>query len=151
MSKFKKIIVSLALLVCMFALFCFSGCAFGSAGKVQANDYVGSYKSIFVDSQKNGDEIVFHLEIKENKTFILQKNEEDYYSGAWKSYTQNGRAEILCYQLDGSVKKYFCVCMLDDGTLMATPSLTNGEYLGAVGGFGDGALTMITLVLFEKV
>ena len=152
MRKFNKMIASLVLLVCMFALFCFSGCdILGGKGNIDVNDYVGSYKSIFIDSQKGDNSITFSLEIGEDKTFSLQGNGLEY-TGSWKSYTQNGRAEILCYRITPyNPKAYFSVCMLDDGTLMATPSVTNGEYLGTVGAFGDGGLTVITLVLFEKL
>ena len=56
MRKFNKMIGSLALLVCMFALFCFSGCTFfskesgedNSAVTVDIDAYMGSYSSFFV-------------------------------------------------------------------------------------------------------
>ena len=149
---------SLALLVCMFALFCFSGCdILGGKGKIDANDYVGSYQSTFVDSQKAGDSITFSLEIKQDGAFLLNGNDRNY-KGTWKSYTQDGKTQILClvenYKWNDNYpdawNPYFTICILDDGTLMATPAMTSSSY-SSTSAFGYGDITMITLVLFEKL
>ena len=122
----------------------------------KSSEFVGEYNSIFVDSQY-GDSISFSLKINEDNTFSLSGYQN--YKGIWKSYTESGKQQLLCIEESGyrfnsrypnAWNPYFTLCILDDGTLMATSGMTS-NYTGAVGAFGSGEVTMITLVLFEKV
>ena len=162
MRKFNKIIGSLALLVCMFALFCFSGCTFfnkedkatknAAAENVDIDAYMGSYTSFFVDAQNEASNIHFSLVLEENNKFYFDGNGLSY-EGEWKTFTQDGKVQMICYETYGYQwnelypnlwSPYFTLSFLDDGTLMATPAVKPNA-------FGGGEFLSVTLVLFEKL
>ncbi|MBE5737775.1 MAG: hypothetical protein E7348_05180 [Clostridiales bacterium] len=126
-------------------------------------NYVGTYNSTFVDSQNDDISISFTLVIKEDNTFnLIRSYGNGYgpktYSGYYKSYTNSGQKQLLCIIEEGFVCSidhpnawypYFSICRLDDGTLMATSGTTSSsKYVFTA--FGEGAVTKITLILFEK-
>lgn len=123
----------------------------------KGSDYIGKYNSIFVDSQTVNDSIVFSLEINEDNTFSLRGRCN--YEGTWKSYTESGKQQLLCIVESGYIystdypnawNPYFTLCILDDGTLMATSGVTSSTYR-SLSAFCWGSCSMVTLVLFEKV
>ena len=163
-KSFKKVYLSIALLLTLLFACFVGGCTQltnNSKTESKASDYVGTYTSYFVDSQNDADQISFTLEITKDNTFELTRYDNgDYktYSGYYKSYTENGQTQLLCLVEEGYTwndhhpnawNPYFSVCMLDDGSLMATAGTTSSA-TSVVTAFGSGSITRITLVLFEK-
>ena len=164
MKKYlKKAYLSIALLLTLLFACFLGGCTQlnnNTTGN-KTTDFVGTYKSFFVDSQNDADQISFSLEITKDNTFELTRYDNgDYktYSGYCKSYTENGQTQLLCLVEEGykandyhpnAWNPYFSVCMLDDGSLMATAGTTSSA-TSVVTAFGSGSITRITLVLFEK-
>jgi hypothetical protein len=150
--------------ILLLVLICSSLLLWGcSPSKDSSNeDYAGTYKSIFVDSQNEDESISFKLVIKNNESFVLTKyygdNSTQRYSGYYKTYTDSGKEQLLCIVEEGykwndtypnAWNPYFSLCMLDDGTLMATAGTTSSSSSVATA-FGYGTITKITLILFEK-
>ena len=151
--KTKCLMVSVVIVLLCFS-FLLSGCS-------QYSDFIGTYKSTFVDSQNNDESVSFTLNIKKDKTFVLTKyyGENVYeFSGYYKSYTEYDKKQLLFIVEEGyqwnskypnAWSPYFSVCMLDDGTLMATAGSTSSS-TSVVTAFGSGSITKITLILFAK-
>ena len=150
-TKWLVLVIILTLICTSFLL---SGCE-------QSASFVGTHRSTFVDSQNENDDISFVLYIKNDNTFILDRYDgtdiTKEYSGYYKSYTESGKAQLLCvvergFQWNPTYpdiwNPYFSVCKLDDGTLMATPGTTSYSS-GAVSAFGSGKVSIITLILFD--
>ena len=145
--------------VLLFAVLCSS---FLLGGCSLFTSYTGTYQSTFVDSQNDDENISFTLDIKSDKTFVLTRHvgeDSKEYSGYYKSYTEAGQKQLLCVVEDGfewneyhpnAWNPYFSVCMLDDGTLMATSGTTSSSNAVATA-FGSGSISKITLILFNKV
>ena len=85
-------------------------------------------------------------------------DETERYTGYYKSYTDSEREQLLCIVEEGfelndiypnAWNPYFSICMLDDGTLMATAGTTSTKST-VVTAFGEGSVSEITLILFEK-
>lgn len=133
-----------ALLLLALLLACFlGGCSAGSG-------YIGAYESTFVDAQTDKNTLSFTLVINRDNTFTLKRlasgNVMEEYTGYYKSYTIEGKKELLCImdekQGSSSWTPFFTLTKLDDGTLMAA---TNHA------AFGVGAnRTSISLILFDK-
>lgn len=134
------------------------GCFLSGCSK---NNYVGTYKSVFIDAQDKTRSFSFTLTIEKDNTFTLIRqtnNAQKTFTGNYKSYTESNQQQLLCiinegYTLNTSNPNgwnpYFSLCLLDDGTLMATPGTTStSSSVFTAFGKADGAL--ITLVLFEK-
>lgn len=162
MKKITTLLLSvLMLFVCVLTASCSSGDESSSktessADVISAEDFVGEYKSTFVDSQNNEDSIHFTLYLEADKTFFLTGHK--IYRGTWKSYTESGKAQLLCIVESGYTfnsnypnawNPYFTLCFLDDGTLMATGGATNSS-MSVASAFGYGDVTAITLILFER-
>lgn len=122
----------------------------------QVSKFIGSYHSIYSDSQTDDQSISFTLDIENDNTFTLTKNGYRF-TGTWKSSTKDNHAELICvmekgYQANSYHPKawtpYFVLSFLDDGTLMAVPATTSGS--GVVSAFGYGEISIITMVYFEK-
>ena len=148
-----------SIFVLLFALLCSS---FLLGGCSLFTSYTGTYQSTFVDAQNDDENISFTLDIKSDKTFVLTRcvgeNSEEY-SGYYKSYTEAGQKQLLFVVEEGfewnhihpnAWNPYFSVCMLDDGTLMAT-SGTSASGISTATAFGSGSISQITLILFNKV
>ena len=144
--------------VLLFALLCSSlllgGCS-------THTNYVGTYRSTFVDSQNDEENISFTLVINKDKTFVLTQYRGDStkeFSGYYKSYTESGQEQLLFIVEEGykwntahpnAWNPYFSICALDDGTLMATAGTTSSSS-SVVSAFGSGSISKITLILFTK-
>lgn len=150
--------------ILLLVLICSSLLLWGcSPSKDSSNeDYVGTYKSTFVDSQNDYESISFKLVIRNDESFVLTKYYGDdstqRYSGYYKTYTDSGKEQLLCIVEEGykwndihpnAWNPYFSLCMLDDGTLMATTGTTSSSVSVATA-FGSGSISEITLILFEK-
>ena len=147
----------------LLVLICSSLLLWGcSPSKDSSNeDYVGTYNSTFVDSQNDDESISFKLVLRNDKSFTLTRYDGDEtkrYTGYYKTYTDSGKEQLLCIVEEGykwndtypnAWNPYFSLCMLDDGTLMATAGTTSSSY-SVVTAFGSGSLSKITLILFEK-
>ena len=150
--------------VLLFALLCSSlllgGCSQETNNDEQTN-YVGTYQSMFVDSQNDDENISFTLVINRDKTFVLTRYINDNpkkFSGYYKSYTESGQKQLLFIVEEGyewdtthpnAWSPYFSICRLDDGTLMATAGTTSSS-VSVVTAFGSGSISKITLILFTK-
>ena len=148
----------LLVLICSSLLL--GGCS--SFKNSSQENYVGTYKSTFVDSQNDDESISFKLVIRNDESFVLTKyygdNSTQRYSGYYKTYTDSGKEQLLCIVEEGykwndtypnAWNPYFSICMLDDGTLMATAGSTSTKTSVATA-FGSGSISKITLILFEK-
>ena len=145
--------------ILLFSLLCSSLLLGGCSAR---KSYVGRYRSTFVDSQNDEENISFSLVIKKDKTFVLTRYKGDSqkeYSGYYKSYTEAGQEKLLFIVKEGfkwnnthpnAWYPYFSVCRLDDGTLMATAGTTSSDTYVATA-FGSGSISRITLILFTKV
>ncbi|MBQ9735247.1 MAG: hypothetical protein IJV96_00490 [Clostridia bacterium] len=162
-NTFRTNTIALAMLFCLLCTCLLGGC-FKETDSVET-DFIGTYRSSFVDAQNETDDISFTLTVNEDGTFSLtRKNGETKwleFSGDYKSYTKNGKKELLCVAQeddDSTWNPYFVVSMLDDGTLMAVPATNSKkdslpgiyETTYATTAFGKGSNGLITLVLFEK-
>ena len=146
------------ILILLFGLICSSLLLCGCSKSI---DYVGTYRSIFVDSQNEDDSISFTLVINKDNKFVLTRyngNKVNEYKGYYKTYTDQGQKQLLCIVEEGYVlnsyypnawNPYFSICRLDDGTLMATAGST-ASYSSGYTAFGSGEETKITLILFSK-
>lgn len=123
----------------------------------QTRKFVGSFHSTYSDSQTDDMDICFTLEIKSDRTFTLMKNEHEY-SGTWRSSTKDDSTQLICvmergYQWNSyhpnTWTPYFVLTFMDDGTLMAVPATTSSSTTVS-SAFGNGAITLITLVYFER-
>ena len=151
-------------LVLLFTLICSSlllgGCSVPNddeqAKDVEQMNYIGTYRSTFVDAQNKYERISFTLTINSDKTFVLTRYTGDSmqeYSGYYKSYTESGKEQLLFIVEENNLQiwtPYFSACFLDDGTLMATAGTTSSSASGIVSAFGSGWGANITLILFAK-
>lgn len=149
------------ILILLFGLICSSLLLGGCSKSAERTGYVGTYRSIFVDSQNEDDSISFTLVINKNNKFVLtcyNGDKVNEYKGYYKTYTDQGQEQLLCIVEEGYVwsslcpnawNPYFSICRLDDGTLMATAGSTS-SYSSVSTAFGSGEKTKITLILFSK-
>ena len=156
-TRFLAFILLLALLCSSLLL---GGCA-QKENQAKKYDYVGTYRSTFVDSQNKDESISFELTINRDKTFILTRyydSSSKEYTGYYKTYTESDSEQLLFIVEEGfswnsnypnAWSPYFTVCRLDDGTLMATAGTTSSDS-SVVTAFGSGSISRITLILFVK-
>ena len=147
----------LLVLICSSLLL--GGCS--SFKNSSQENYVGTYRSTFVDSQNDYESISFKLVLRNDMSFTLTRydgDETERYTGYYKSYTDSEKEQLLCVVEEGfewnethpnAWNPYFSICMLDDGTLMATAGTTSSS-VSVVTAFGEGSISEITLILFEK-
>lgn len=148
-----------ALLLVSLLLFSFTClCACGNAAASQdPEDFVGTYKSAFMDAKAEELAVTFTLQVKEDHTFVLNRFESDVIKatteGQWKSYTESGKSQILCYGASTGEERwnpYFSLALMDDGTLMAsTGTFLCSHDVESAFGYGGGGI-QITLVFFDK-
>ena len=151
-------------LILLFSLlsssFLFAGCSnqkenVGSSNQKE-NEYVGTYQSTFVDSQHVDYKISFTLVINEDKTFVLERYQDDNISstrsGYYKSYTESDKKQLLCIFDEAGYYwyPYFSACRLDDGTLMITGVVTSSSNT-ILSALGWGKNMPISLILFNKM
>ena len=149
-----KCLTFILLFVLLCSVFLLGGC-------FKQTNYVGTYRSTFVDSQNKAESISFKLVINSDNTFVLTRyvgDSEKEFSGYYKSYTESDQKQLLFIVEEGYAwnstypnawNPYFSICRLDDGTLMATSGTTSSSSSVATA-FGSGSITAITLVLFAK-
>lgn len=145
-KRFVKVVLFFAMLAAVSSFF--AGCA------DKEKDYYGTYTSIFVDSQNSEEDIEFILTLNKDGSFELKRSPKvKLYKGTWKTYTESGKKQWLCYVRDEDRDRgwapYFSLFFLDDGTLMATPASTFSS-MSSTAAFETGLTYYISLVLFEK-
>ncbi len=132
-------------------------------GCSSASSYHGEYTSSFIDVQNVERDNTFSLSIKKDKTFVLIKKsgEEVIFTreGVWKSATSDNQVSLICLinpigwneNLPGIISEYFALSFLDDGSLMAVPSMIgNPNYLSSAFGYGDASIR-VSMVHFNKI
>ena len=148
----------LLVLICSSLLL--GGCS--SFKNSSQENYVGTYRSTFVDSQNTYESISFKLVLRNDMSFTLTRydgDETERYTGYYKSYTDSEREQLLCIVEEGyewneihpnAWNPYFSLCMLDDGTLMITGVVTSSSQK-ILSALGWGKNMPISLILFNKV
>jgi len=139
------------LLVALLSLTVLSLCCFGCGG---GSSFVGDYKSVFIDAEKEGEEIIYELNIYSDLTFKLSRSGwESPKKGAYESITVGGQTQLLCVVTshlgDGKWNSYFTLVKTNSGRLVGTPGATisiNGTS-SAFGWINDDA---VSLIIFDK-
>ena len=162
----KKTLFRFLLVLCLaLSLAAFAGC-FGNNTK----NYVGSYESVWLDSQNEAGNVSFKLSITSDNIALLErlKGYDTVWSvgGTWAGQKAKDGG-ILCLMNSRSAarpqdKAYFTLEQLSDGRFAAHSSITYWFYtvdgldmdlLQAYPGFGysgDYRGSAITLIIFEK-
>ena len=171
----------LTLLIALVIMLLFAGCASSSGlselenriakleqeaeNQIQQkeSDFVGEYKSTYINVQNAAKNVSFELSIKADKTFTLIRKTgtvSDWtQNGTVKTITENGVVSLLCFITDVDsfsglyIYHYFTINAIDDGTLAVVPSISNftsGSARSAFGYLSGDVSIYITLIIFES-